>query len=133
MELKLWLLKTAYKSTIYVSCEIQIILWLLMSEVQLYLSIDHNCWDKDLVNTMIPVNGCMFCYLVAECFQFLYLHTVSVWCIYSLYSLLQPCDPAISVYPIGWESYWWVLVAFAIFIFVCCLILIFIICVLYKQ
>lgn len=44
-----------------------------------------------------------------------------------------PCDPAASVYPIGWESYWWVLVAFAIFIFVCCLILIFMICVLYKQ
>ncbi|KAL4240787.1 hypothetical protein ACF0H5_001575 [Mactra antiquata] len=44
-----------------------------------------------------------------------------------------PCDPASSVYPVGWESYWWVLVAFALFIFVCCIILIFIICVLYRQ
>ncbi|XP_052263415.1 protocadherin Fat 3-like isoform X3 [Dreissena polymorpha] len=43
------------------------------------------------------------------------------------------CDPAMSVYPTGWESYWWVLVAFAIFIFVCCCILMVLICVLYKD
>ncbi|XP_053385774.1 cadherin-23-like isoform X2 [Mercenaria mercenaria] len=51
------------------------------------------------------------------------------------YGAVDPgsCDPAVSVYPVGWESYWWVLVAFAIFIFVCCLILILLICVLYRQ
>ncbi|WAQ96411.1 CAD87-like protein, partial [Mya arenaria] len=44
-----------------------------------------------------------------------------------------PCDPAKSVYPVGWESYWWVLVAFAIFIFICCIILIALIVALFEQ
>lgn len=44
-----------------------------------------------------------------------------------------PCEPARSVYPVGWESYWWVLVAFAIFIFVITLILIIIVVFLYRS
>lgn len=44
-----------------------------------------------------------------------------------------PCEPARSVYPEGWESYWWVLVAFAIFIFVITIILIIIVVFLHRS
>ncbi|KAL3876983.1 hypothetical protein ACJMK2_034753 [Sinanodonta woodiana] len=55
--------------------------------------------------------------------------------IVSKYGAMEPgpCEQANSNYPEGWRAYWWVLVAFAIFIFVVTLLLIILICCLYSN
>ncbi|KAK3593637.1 hypothetical protein CHS0354_025528 [Potamilus streckersoni] len=55
--------------------------------------------------------------------------------IVSKYGAMEPgpCEQANSNYPEGWRAYWWVLVAFAIFIFIVTVLLIILICCLYSN
>lgn len=45
----------------------------------------------------------------------------------------QACDPDSSQGIEGWDVFWWVLVAFAIFIFFVCLVLVILICILHRN
>ena len=79
--------------------------------------------------------SCLYDMVMFIQYLLMFIQYGHVWALILMTSsfLFQPCSPARSVYPVGWESYWWVLVAFAIFIFVITFILIIMVVFLYNS
>ena len=62
-----------------------------------------------------------------------YLSSHVYWWLPTSVVILQPCEPSTTRDLEGWSVFWWVLVAFAIFIFVITCILMYAIWALYKK